>query len=125
MTSDYRSELTYELRQRGLPESTVRDIVSELPPDTDSALEREFGTARDYAGSFPNGKRRTTGWFIISGAAAVGALVILWRVVATATGLVERNVGMSVTILVGAVVLVALASVAAAAVDRRRSGTSE
>ena len=119
MTSEYKRDLTYELRQRGLHDATIADILNELPADADTDLTKEFGEPKQYAASFPKGRRRTVGWWMITGAVVIAALAILLRVVAVVTNVVEQSVGVSVAVLVGGVAFVAVASIVAAAVDRR------
>ena len=119
MTSEYKRDLTYELRQRGLQDAAIADILNELPADADAELMREFGEPKQYAASFPKGNRRTAGWWIISWAVSIAAFAISVRVLGVFTNVTERSVGVSIALLVGGIVLVAVATVVAAVVDRR------
>ncbi len=119
MTSEYKKDLTYELRQRGLQDAAIADILDELPAEADADLMREFGEPKQYAASFPKGNRRTAGWWIITGAVSIAALAILVRVIGVLTNVTERSVGVSIAVLAGGIVVVAVAAVVAAAVDRR------
>jgi hypothetical protein len=49
----YLRELTYELRSRKNDDSAIRVVLRELPAElSGEELEREFGSAHDYAANF-------------------------------------------------------------------------
>lgn len=118
-SSKYISELTYHLRTRGLAEDEVRSIVTELPSASDQKLERDFGSPNDYAEAFGPGSKKSTGWKLIAGSVAVAVLVMAIHLFSVVFGGVEQSLGRYVMILGGAALLVVVASIIAAYIDRR------
>lgn len=125
MSSNYARELTYELRHRGLSDAEISDVLRELPPLTPEELRTEFGTPSAYAESFPKGKRQTAGAIIISVAVVIAALAVLWRVVSVFFLGVSHDLLISLAFLGGGLLLVAVAAIIAAQVDRRPIRSAE
>ena len=117
--SEYTTELTYELRQRGVVDGEIAEILSELPSATDEDLTREFGEAKAYAASFPKGAKKSRGWKIITATVVVGLAIVLGRVLGVILSGGEHSIIHSLLFLGGLVVAVIVASIVAAAVDRR------
>lgn len=67
----YEHDLAFALRLRGLSEARIAEAVREVQAHTLSAgtsPEDEFGTAEEYASTFPATKRRTRGARVAAGA---------------------------------------------------------
>jgi hypothetical protein len=117
--SEYTTELTSELRSRGIAEAEIADILIELPACADEDLKREFGEAKAYAASFPKGAKRSRGHKIIAATLAIGLAVVVGRLFAVLFGVRDGSVVELLLFLGGLVVAVAIASIVGAAVDRR------
>jgi hypothetical protein len=77
----YERDLAFNLRQRGLPESQVAEVIEEVrahTATTGASAETEFGTAEQYAASFPIVKRHSRGHRVV----AVAVLLAIAYVVA-------------------------------------------
>jgi hypothetical protein len=76
----YEKDLVFNLRLRGLPEDQIMDALSEVKAHTLSTgapPESEFGTAEEYALTFPKTKRPTRGRGIMVSAFALAVVFIL------------------------------------------------
>ncbi|MCY7290353.1 MAG: hypothetical protein LH624_19440 [Cryobacterium sp.] len=77
----YERDLVFNLRLRGLTENRMVDALSEVKAHTLStgALpESEFGTAEEYALTFPKTKRPTRGrWIVVSAFALAVVYVVI------------------------------------------------
>lgn len=76
----YERDLAFNLRQRGLPESQVAEVIDEVrahTATTGTPAEAEFGTAEDYAASFPAVKRRSRGHRVVTVAVLLSITYVL------------------------------------------------
>jgi hypothetical protein len=116
----YLRELTYELRSRKNDDSAIRVVLRELPAElSGEELEREFGSAHDYAANFPKGTSRSTGWWCITVAVAVAALLLASRPISVFVLRQESSLALSFGALAIGIALVVGASIAAGQLDRR------
>ncbi|MFC3297069.1 hypothetical protein [Clavibacter michiganensis] len=116
----YLRELTYELRSRKNDDSAIRVVLRELPAElSGEELEREFGSAHDYAASFPKGTTRSTGWWCITVAVAVAALLLASRPISVFVLRQDSSLALSLGTLAIGIALIIAASIAAGQVDRR------
>ncbi|WP_445443116.1 hypothetical protein [Clavibacter sp. km1a] len=117
---DYLRELTYELRSRKNNDSAIQVVLRELPPGlSGEELEHEFGSAHDYAASFPKGASRSAGWWCITVAVAVAALLLASRPISVFVLRQESSLALSIGTLAVGIALIVAASMAAGRVDRR------
>ena len=83
----YEKGLAYHLRTRGMSESQIIEVISEVRAHTtdDVSAESQFGTPGEYASSFPKSKRRTQGVRVVTAtviiAIAYGVAVVALAVV--------------------------------------------
>jgi Flp pilus assembly protein TadB len=98
----YERDLAFNLRLRGVPESQVAEAIEEVRAHTasaDSSPEAEFGTAQEYAASFPAVKRRSQGQRVI-------AVAVLLAIAYVVTALVLKPlIGFDVTVITGPLIL--------------------
>jgi hypothetical protein len=98
----YERDLAFNLRQRGLPEAQVDEVIDEVrahTATTGASAEAEFGTAEQYAASFPAVKRRSRGHRVV----AVAVLLAITYVLA---GLALKPlIGFDIKVLTGPVTL--------------------
>ncbi|MBB5748730.1 hypothetical protein [Micrococcus sp. TA1] len=98
----YERDLAFNLRLRGVPEAQVAEAIEEVRAHTasdDSSPEAEFGTAQEYAASFPAVKRRSQGQRVI-------AVTVLLAIAYVVTALVLKPlVGFDVTVITGPLIL--------------------
>lgn len=82
----YERELAFNLRLRGVPETRVAAAIEEVrahAASADTSAEAEFGTAEEYAASFPEGKRRSRGRRVIAVAVLLATAYVLAALVLT------------------------------------------
>lgn len=86
-TMTYEKDLAFNLRIRGMSESQIVEVISEVRAHAANGVsaESEFGSPEEYASSFPKGKRRTRGARVIAMAVIVaiayGVAVLVLAVV--------------------------------------------
>ena len=75
----YEKGLAYHLRTRGMSESQIIEVISEVRAHTtdDVSAESEFGTPEEYASSFPKSKRRTRGVRVLTAAVIIGIAYVV------------------------------------------------
>jgi hypothetical protein len=79
-TISYEKDLVFNLRLRGLTEDQIIDALSEVKAhtlNTGALPESEFGTAEEYALTFPKTKRRTRSSWIVIGAFALAVVYVV------------------------------------------------
>lgn len=86
----YYNDLSYELRQRGLTEGRIADIIEEAEQHcsiSDEKPEDAFGKPRDYASNFPvTGRPRTS-----RGLMNIGGLIVVVIFAIQVIGLSQGN----------------------------------
>jgi ascorbate-specific PTS system EIIC-type component UlaA len=98
----YEHDLAFNLRQRGLPESQLAEVIDEVrahTATTGASAEAEFGTAEQYAASFPAVKRRSRGHRVVAVA------VLLAIAYALASLVLKALIGFDIKFLTGPVTL--------------------
>lgn len=98
----YEHDLAFNLRQRGLPESQVAEVIEEVRAHTATtgvSAEAEFGPAEQYAESFPAVKRRSPGQRVV----AVAVLLAFTYVLASLV--LKPLIGFDIKTLTGPVTL--------------------
>jgi hypothetical protein len=98
----YEHDLAFNLRQRGLPESQVAEVIDEVrahTATTGASAEAEFGTAEQYAARFPAVKRRSRGHRVVTIA------VLLAIAYALASLALKPLIGFDIKALTGPVTL--------------------
>jgi hypothetical protein len=98
----YERDLAFNLRQRGLPESQLAEVIDEVrahTATTGACAEAEFGTAEQYAASFPAVKRRSRGQRVV-------AVAVLLAIAYVVTALVLTPlIGFDIKVLTGPLML--------------------
>lgn len=91
--SQYRRDLAFTLRTRGLGKAEIEDVLLEVSQleiaGADPAIE--LGTATEYAKAFPRRHRRGNPIVVIGGLLAVAWIAVSIALVATETVTVERS----------------------------------
>ena len=69
----YEKDLAFNLRIRGMSESQIIEVISEVRAHAANGVsaESEFGTPEEYASSFPKSKRRTRGVRVVTAAVII------------------------------------------------------
>ena len=69
----YEKDLAFNLRTRGMSESQIIEVISEVRAHAANGVsaESEFGTPEEYALSFPKSKRRTRGVRVVTAAVII------------------------------------------------------
>ena len=69
----YEKDLAFNLRTRGMSESQIIEVISEVRAHAANGVsaETEFGTPEEYASSFPKSKRRTRGVRVVTAAVII------------------------------------------------------
>lgn len=120
--NNYLGNLAFQLRWRRLPESTVASTIQEVRAEaaaSQSTPAELFGPEKTYAESFPKGKATSTGFWIITIAVAIAALMVGVRVVTSIISEDASNPLVSLAILLGAVVIAFVGTIVGAMVDHR------
>lgn len=122
MNEEYFKNLAYELRWRRLPEPDVALALREVHAESEAAQSTPaelFGPEKSYAESFTKGKTTSKGYWIISIAVAIAALLVLARIIFSFVTTAPSNPLFSILNLVGALAIIFIGSIIGSMVDHR------
>lgn len=75
----YEKDLAFNLRNRGMSESQIIEVISEVRAHAANGVsaESEFGKPEEYASTFPKSKRRTRGVRVITAAVIIAIAYVV------------------------------------------------
>jgi hypothetical protein len=119
---DYLRDLAQALRERGLSGEATADALREIQSESKASgrpADEVFGPADQYARTFQRGKAWSGGRIVISFAMAVAVAATAIQVVASLVLRVSLPLAQRIGVPAAAVVLVFVAAIIGAQIDRR------